>query len=205
MLGCGSNNASVPKALLDAVEKPTATGGYPKGPYNTREGDVIEDFCFSGWEDPEAASYDPGKSTQICLSDFHADPDARLLLVESCAIWCAACRSEYGGDGQNRPSLSQRLAERKSDGFRILGTLFQNAESKAATPTDAAAWAKTFSLDFPFAVDSSDHLARYASSSVAPFNMLIDTQTMKIQLELEGDEPSVLFTAVDHFLGATGP
>jgi hypothetical protein len=113
-LGCGSNNASVPPALLDAVEKPSATGAYPEGPYSTREGDVVADFCFSGWEDPEAASYDPGTTSKICLSDFHTDPDARLLLVESCAIWCAACRSEYGGDGAQRPSLSERLAERKS-------------------------------------------------------------------------------------------
>jgi hypothetical protein len=204
-LGCGSNNASVPQALLDAIEKPTATGAYPKGPYGTREGDVIEDHCFSGWRDPKAASYDPGELSQICFSDFHGDPDARLLLVESCAIWCAACRTEYGGDGAARPSLGDRLAQRKSEGFRILGTIFQNVQSKPATPADAAAWAKVYSIDFPFAVDSDDHLARFASSAVAPFNVLVDARTMKVVLELEGDEPSILFTDVDHFLGATGP
>ena len=199
---CSSNATEVPQPLLDAIKKQN-TAGYPAGPYGSRVGDVVDNLCFSGWKDPKAMAYAPGRLAPICLGDFHTDASARLLLVESCAIWCAACRSEYGGNGTTQPSLAQRLEERKSRGFRVMGTIFQDAESKPATPSDAATWASTYSLEFPFAVDQDHELGLFTSSVVAPFNLLIDTRTMKIVLELQGDEPSVLFSAADDFLSST--
>ncbi|HEX7671985.1 MAG TPA: hypothetical protein VF395_20460 [Polyangiaceae bacterium] len=202
LAACSSNATEVPQPLLDAIKKQN-TAGYPAGPYGSRVGDVVQNLCFSGWKDPKAAAYAEAELAPICLGDFHDDKAARLLLVESCAIWCAACRSEYGGNGTTQPSLAQRLDERKSHGFRVLGTIFQDAESKPATPADAATWASTYSLEFPFAVDQDHKLGLFTSSVVAPFNLLIDTRTMKIVLELQGDEPSVLFSAADDFLNST--
>lgn len=202
VLACSSNATEVPQPLLDAIKKQN-TAGYPAGPYGSRVGDVVQNLCFSGWKDPKAAAYDPAKFAPICLGDFHADPAVRLLHVESCAIWCAACRAEYGGNGASEPSLSQRLDEQKSRGYRVVGTLFQDAESKPAAPSDAVTWASTYSLEFPFALDPDHQLGLFTSSVVAPFNLLIDTRTMKIVLEVVGDEPSVLFSAVDDFLNST--
>jgi hypothetical protein len=207
LVACGTNNAGVSKELLDAVRdlnRPSdgdaGSASYPSPPYGTSQGDVVDDLCFQGWTDPEKAGYDPTKLTKICLSDFHADPAVRLLLVESCAIWCVACKFEYGGS-MDRPSLEKQLEARKSKGFRVLGTLFQNGAGGPAAPTDAAQWASVYSLTFPFAVDSDHQLGLFTSPNVAPFNLLIDTRTMKIVLGVEGDEPAVLFGKVDEFLG----
>jgi hypothetical protein len=175
--------------------------GYPPGPYGTGVGDVVQDLCWEAWKDPKADGYDPSKLKPLCLSDFHAEREARLLLVNSSAIWCVACRAEYGGsEGANgRPSLADHLAERRDDGFRVLGTMFQDAASEPATGADAAQWARTYSIDFPFAVDDDHHLGLFTTSSIAPFNLLLDTRTMKVVLELEGDEPATLFGEVDAF------
>lgn len=221
MSGCGENHAGVPEDLLRAIQNPAVVDSgssapdagsgpvtpYPSGPYGVRVGDVVQDLCFQGWVNPAATQFDPARFQRICLSDFHADPEAKLLLVESCAIWCAACRSEYGGNGSTQPSLSQRLAERRGRGFRVLGTLFQDAVSEPASPADAQTWAKAFSIDFPFVADPDHQLGLFTSANVAPFNLLVDAKTMKIVLALSGDEPSVLFSAVDRFLGTapSGP
>lgn len=205
LAACGTNNAGVSKELLDAVRdlnraSADDAGAYPSPPYGTKPGDVVQDLCFQGWLDPEKAGYDPTKLTKMCLSDYHADQSVRLLLVESCAIWCVACKFEYGGS-TDRPSLEKQLEARKSKGFRVMGTLFQNGSNGPAAPSDAAQWASVYSLTFPFAIDPDHQLGLFTSSNVAPFNLLIDTRTMKIVLALEGDEPAVLFGKVDEFLG----
>jgi hypothetical protein len=204
--GCGTNNAGdIPPDLLATLRKlnePRDGGGgatYPGPPYGTKVGATVEDLCFDGWVNPAASDYDPAKTTKICLSDFHADADARLLLIESCAIWCVACKFEYGGSG-DRPSLTEQLVQRKDKGFRVFGTIFQNGQSGAATAQDASVWSSTYSLSFPFAVDHDHFIGRFTSPKIAPFNMLIDTRAMKIVLALDGDEPAVLFGKVDSFL-----
>jgi hypothetical protein len=199
LAGCGSNNADVPAALLDAVKHQGTTAGYPEGPYGTRVGDTVENLCFSGWTHPKTAGFDAGQLGPLCLGDFNDETDARLLLVESCAVWCVACRFEYGGS-EDHQSLGDALDARRAEGFRVLGTIFQGGNSDPATPKDAATWAKTFDVDFPFAVDEEHKLGLFTSPNVAPFNLLVDTRTMKIVFLLDGDEPATLFDKVDRFL-----
>jgi hypothetical protein len=202
LVACGTNSAGVPDDLLDAIRNQGNGAEYPEGPYGTGVGDVVQNLCFDAWKDPKADGYDPARFQKLCLSDFHADPAARILHVNSSAIWCVACRSEYGGSSgsDGRPSLADHLAERQGDGYRLLGTMFQNAASEPASGADAALWARTYSIEFPFALDDAHQLGLFTSSSIAPFNLLVDTKTMKVVLELEGDEPAVLFGAVDGFL-----
>jgi hypothetical protein len=201
LVACGGKTADVPPDLLDAIKHPEGSGNYPPAPYGTRAGDTVQNLCFDGWKDPKAAGFDPSAFTRICFADYH-DPTgttAKLLLVESCTVWCAACRSEYEGSG-NRPSLTDQLTTRAAEGFRVMGTIFQDAAANPATATDAASWARTYDLAFPFALDQDHQLELFSPSTVAPFNMLIDTMTMKIVLELQGDEPATLFQAADDFL-----
>lgn len=204
-VACGGNSADVPPSLLDAIKHPDVpdggTNAYPPPPYGGRVGDTAPNLCFDGWMNPKAAGFDPGAFTRICLGDFHDSSGSRtkLLLIESCAIWCVACRAEYGGSG-NRPSLQDQLAQRESNGFRVLGTIFQDAAAQPAKGTDAASWARTYDLTFPFAEDPLHELGQLsAPTSAAPYNVLIDTRTMKIVLELQGDEPATLFRTVDDF------
>ena len=112
---------------------------------------------------------------------------------------CESCQFEYQGSG-SRPSLAQNLATRQAPGFRVLGTLFQNARQGPASVTDAVAWAETYAVGFPFVVDDQHLLGLFTSPNEAPFNLLIDTRTMKIVTEVNGDEPLVLYGAIDAFL-----
>lgn len=199
LAACGSNASDVPPDLVDAIRKMGEGADYPPGPYGTRTGEVVRNLCFDGWRNPKADAYDPARLERICLSDFR-DAGAKLLMIESCAIWCAACKAEYGGSA-DRPSLSEHFATRETKGFRLLGTIFEDGQSNPAETDDAVAWATTYDLSFPFAKDPDYQIAGlFSSPQAAPFNLLVDTATMKIVLELEGDEPATLFGAVDDFL-----
>jgi hypothetical protein len=195
---CGSNRSDVPPELVDAINGSERAGPYPGGPYGTAEGDTLPDFCLEGWTDPAAAGYDTERLAPICMHDFHEDGGARLLLVNSSAVWCTACRAEYGG-GASRPDLSERLDERRGRGLRLLGTLFESNGPEPASPAEAAAWAEAYSLDFPFALDSEYALG---SSSIAPTNRVVDVETMKVLLSVDGDEPALLFGYIDGILDA---
>lgn len=202
-LACGNNAAELPPELLDAIRNQGSgqDGNYPEGPYGTMVHDTVKNLCFDGWMDPAAAGYDPSKFQQICLADFY-DPTGetvQVLLLNAGAVWCTACKIEYQG-GQGRPSLAKNFELRRDRGFRVLGTIFQDAKNNPATPMDASLWAKTFELDFPFAIDPDFKLGAFTSPSQAPFNMLIDARSMEIIQQLEGDQPALLFTTVDTLL-----
>jgi hypothetical protein len=206
LTACGSNYADVPPELLEAIKNRTASN-YPPGPYGTEVGDTVRDMCFTGWRDPKAADFDPTEAAEFCIGEYHDPTGARtkLLLVNSGALWCVACRSEYGGSG-DRPSLSQHLGERIDHGFRVIGTLYQDDGGQPATTTDAASWARTYDLQFPFGADPLHQFGLFTKPNVAPFNLLIDTRTMKVVLGVPGDEPAQLFQRVDDFLAANaGP
>jgi hypothetical protein len=98
------------------------------------------------------------------------------------------------------PSLGAQLATRESEGFRVAGALFQGIGQKVpATASDAVAWAQSYDVAFPFLLDDKHLIGAFVQGDTAPFNMLIDTRTMKIVLEVAGDEPATIFGTVDNF------
>ena len=200
--GCGSNEPDLPPDLLDAIAANGSGGGnFPTG------ANVVRNFCFEGWNDPLAAGFDTDSFEQICFSDFY-DPDGakgiNVLLVNTAAIWCTACKIEWGGSG-SRKSLSEEATERESRGFRVLGLLFEDAENNRAEPEDVALWAETFDVEIPFAMDADFQMGLYADQTIQPFNMVLDAQTMEIVAEVNGDQPSVLFAEVDALLDKKAP
>ncbi|NRA31995.1 MAG: hypothetical protein HRU17_01520 [Polyangiaceae bacterium] len=201
-VGCGSKeHDDIPDGLLSAIANAGSATTAWEGPYGNRTGDVIAEHCFDGWQDPSAAQFDSESMSEICLSDFY-DPTgntSRILHISTSAGWCASCGTEYQGTA-SRPSLSARWQQRRAQGFAVLGTLFQDNNENPATPADASIWTELYNVDFPFAVDPSFQLGLYADESVQPFNMLIDTTTMTIITQLEGDNPEVLWSAVDQAL-----
>lgn len=194
VVGCGSNQSEVPPELMDAIRTSERNGNT-----GSEVGDTVENLCFDGWRNPKAAGFDPNRFEKICLYDFADDTSARLLLVNAGAIWCITCRTEYDGSA-DRPSMHDNLQSRYAQGYRILGTLFQGAQGDPATPDDAVTWAETFDVDFPFAPDPKLQMGSFFTPAAAPFNMLVDLSSMKILNKLEGDEPAVLYSAVDDFL-----
>jgi hypothetical protein len=202
LVGCGSrSNDDVPPELLQAIADSRGGGDdYPEGPYGSAVGDVARDLCVTGWRDPRGSDYDPDASERICFSDFFDSEaeDHRLLVVNTSAVWCSACATEYGG--ASGPSFSEEVAERHDDGLRALGTIFQDIEAEPAGIDEAVLWSKRFEVDFPFGYDESFAMGEYAHPELQPFNMVMDTRTMEIVLQVEGFEPETLWSAVDDLL-----
>jgi hypothetical protein len=201
--GCGSRGEDeIPEALLTAIREGSEPGAdYPPGPYGSAVGDVAQNVCIRGWRDPAGDDYAQSKLQTLCFSDFW-DPGATthsLLLVNTSALWCTACRSEYGGT-ESRPSLGSAVQQRTGRGLRLLGVLFQDAERNPATVENAALWATTFEVDFPFGYDEPFAMGAFADPILQPFNMLLDTRTMQIVFTLQGDDPETLWPAIDQRL-----
>lgn len=199
--GCGAqNNGDIPPELLQAI----AEGGgsdmdYPAGPTGGAVGDVADNRCVRGWQDPAASGYAPSAMQPICLGDFW-DPQAkdhRLLLVNTAAIWCQVCQLEYQGSGSRGP-LREEAQTRKVAGLRVLGSLFQDGSYQPATERDAINWARTFDVDFPFGLDAEFEFGAFAAADVQPLNMVIDTRTMKILLKAQ--EAEAAWALIDSLL-----
>ncbi len=198
-IGCGTNRPDIPKELLQPAGDSGASG-YPAGPYGSSEGDTVENFLFTqAWLDPEAAGYDPAKLAPIQFSDFY-DPDGtkgiEILLVNTAAVWCSACKAEHGGSGSTK-NLNDHFDELSPKGFRILSLLFQDAQSNPATPDHLVAWTSSFETHFPMGLDPEFQMGRYATSETAPLNMVVDARTMKILKKYVGDQSAVIWPYIE--------
>lgn len=197
---CGTNDPEIPPDLLDAIRASGGqSGSYPTGPYGTTPGDVVRNLCFDGWRDPVAAGFDPSRFERLCFGDFH-DPDGsegiRVLLVNTAALWCLACKQEWCGTG-SRESLTEETRRREARGLRTLGLLFEDAEGNRAKESHAASWTEACEVSIPFGLDADFAMDAYADADIQPFNMVIDASDMTIVAQKSGDQPGDLFAVID--------
>jgi thiol-disulfide isomerase/thioredoxin len=191
---------SVPSAVSEGDFRPHAL--YPAGPYGSEVGSIIADHAFLGWRDPVGVGFDPTRLEEIRLSDFH-DPrgqNTELIVLNSSAVWCPACRSEM----QTLDRLDMSGNYRRSK-VVIVGTLFEDAVGAPAKPQDLALWGKglTFLIDFPLVLDPGLKLGPYFSQSVTPLNLIIDARTMEI-LRVYMGYSATFWSYVDAELEARG-
>ena len=194
LVACGSNTPTIPPELL-------ASGGceapdYPNGPFGTEEGDVVANGCFQGFRDPTKVSHDASSLQNIAFADYYDPTGSKgisLILIDTSAVWCSACRVEHEG-------LSAKNNEYSSRGLRIVSTLFQDAQRNPATAADLATWVETFKSNYAMLIDPDYQLGAYAPADTAPLNMVVDARTMKIQKKLLGDQESVLWPYIDDSL-----
>lgn len=203
-LGCGTNRPDIPQELLEFEGGTGATGGnYPSGPYGSTPGEVAPNLTFTqGWLDPKAAGYDPATLAPIAFSDFY-DPTGttyEILLVNTSATWCSACKIEHGGSGQS-PSLNAHMAELGPKGLVILSLLFEDASNNDAEPNDLVDWTKSFETEFPMALDPEYQMKTFQpNKSLAPFNMVIDARTMTILETYVGDQAAQIWPFIEQKL-----
>ena len=210
--GCGSSQNDIPPELLAAIQtrssNTTATqvGNYPTANIGNQVGSTAQNLCFPGWMNPAAAGFDFSQTNEICFSDFFdpAGQEHTLLLVNTAALWCGACKTEYGGQGE-RPPLRDEIAERQARGLRVLGAVFQGVDHQPASNSDIELWAQVYEVNFPLALDAEFRMGAFTSSDAAPYNALIDTRTMQIVLVLQGDHPAALWPTVDQYLAENPP
>jgi hypothetical protein len=188
-LGCGSNTPKIPPELLATGS--CTSGSYPSGPFGTEEGDTLSDACFQGFRDPSRGS--DGPLERVAFADYY-DPNGvrgiRLILINTAAVWCSACRTEHEG-------LGARTDEYRERGLRIVSTLFQDARRNPASERDLRTWVDTFSSNYAMLLDADYQLGAFASAETAPLNLVVDARTMRIEKKLLGDQASVLWPLID--------
>jgi len=191
LLACGSNTPTIPPELL--ASGGCASPDYPDGPFGTEEGDTLANACFKGFRNPSKVSHDQASLETIAFSDYY-DPTGskgfQLVLIDTSAVWCSACRTEHEG-------LSAKNDEYSPKGLRIIGTLFEDINHDPATIKDLSNWVETFSSDYAMVLDPDYQLGAYASADTAPLNMVVNARTMKIEKKLLGDQPTVLWPFID--------
>ena len=207
---CGSGGPELPPELLVAIAqaRPVASASdYPLPPYGAEPGDTLENACFKeAWLNPVAAKFDPAQLEEVCFSRFYnpsGKSSPRVLLISTGALWCSACRAEWGGS-QSAPSLLQVHDELGPQGLAVLGLFFQDAAGNPASVQAIQTWAKLFEVDVPFGRDPDFVMGKYARESVQPFNMLVDTTNMQILARFEGDQSELIFSTIRAKL-AQGP
>jgi hypothetical protein len=187
--GCGTNRPEIPPELLagGGCEAP----GYPEGPYGGEVGDTVRNFCFQGVRSAAGGA----KLESLSFGDFY-DPEGEryeLVLINSAAIWCAACQVEHEG-------LPQRYEQLAPQGFGLLSALFQDAAGEPADGGDLDVWLETFEPNFPMVLDPDYQLGAYASAETAPLNLVVDARSMRITRKFIGDQAAVLWPYVEEEL-----
>ena len=195
LFGCGSNTPKIPAELL--ASGGCASPDYPSGPFGVEEGDTLANACFKGFRNPKTVSHQESSLETIAFSDYY-DPTGskgfELVLINTAAVWCSACRTEHEG-------LSAKNAQFFGRGLRTVSTLFQDAKRDPATLRDLSNWVETFSSDYAMVLDPDYQLGVFASAETAPLNLVVDARTMKIEKKLLGDQATVLWPFIDASLG----
>jgi hypothetical protein len=193
---CGGNEPEIPPELLacDGSGAGEVTG--------TEEGDVMADATFQGWLDPQAAlaTTPPEPTETIRFSDFGATADAtgaELLLVNSAALWCSACREEH----ERLPELYAGWAPR---GLVIFTLIFQDGAGNPATVGHLEAWGRAYGTNFPLAIDPELVTGLYSPPEAAPLNMLVDVRTRTILSKVVGNQEAALTALIERELGERG-
>ena len=146
---------------------------YPPPPYGVVPGDIIENLRFVGTD-----------NTIIELSDFHNDPDAKLLMVFATAGWCVWCGVENEVLlGWDQSGLGpDEDGEYSPEGLRVLGIVFEDEDGNAADADYADDYfgPRGYDVDYTYASDPFFDLGRYFDAQATPLNMFIRTDTMEI-------------------------
>ncbi len=172
--------------------------GYPPGPYGVNVGDIIENTSFDG--------FGGGQTNQlktISLGDFYNPTDAaqkpRLLVLAMKAMWAspAVVQAEKLNyvfwNGSNRVEFLSVFSDGQSSGI-------------AATKDELKFWVTAFSVAHPVALDPnfSKLSALFAVGGAAvPYNVYIDTRTMKIvEQQAGGQEFDTTNSVLNGLLGS---
>lgn len=170
---------------------------YPAGPYGTNVGSTVQNQQFEGWTDPKAVNYNWTNHKIISFADYY-DPDGskgdKVILLNASAYWCTVCQAEYG------ELPSDYTNKYKAEGVVFIGTLFQDANSNAAQPTDLVNWSKAYEVDFPMLLDPTFKLGAFFTADATPMNLVIDARTMKIVGKVLGGNLPQIWQDIDNQL-----
>lgn len=182
----------------------TAPLSYPPGPYGVTRGQIIQDFEFSGFPDPDAE-----RSTLVTLrlGDFYnptgdgtfdegsplgsGKAKPRALAIVLGAVWCSPCQEEAR---QDLPDQHERLTPIGGQIFFILEE--SSNPGVPSTKQDLVNWTKTFDNAYPSVLDPNRSMAAVVKPDTYPGNIIIDTRDMSIVDIVTGSPPDSYWDAV---------
>ncbi len=136
---------------------------YPEGPYGSTVNAVFGNVTFT-----------TGDGEEFSLADARALGGSKIIL-STAAGWCSVCREE-----QDR---LEAIAELRAD-VTVLVAIFQDTFYSPASESYVADWKTGTNQEMTHAIklaDSENRMSAFYESSVAPLNMLLDTETMVIE------------------------
>jgi hypothetical protein len=192
--GCGSNKPELPPDL--SAPASCVAPSYPAGPYGSEPGALLKNACFRGFSAPDRGPLREEALEPLALSDFY-DPKGegtvRVLLLNTAALWCAACQIEHR-------TLPERYRELSPRGLALVTAVFQDERYEPAEFSDLTAWVDTFQTNFPIVLDPGYSFGLYASAETAPLNLVVDPKTMTILEKFVGDQPAVMWPYIEALL-----
>lgn len=187
---------------------------YPCGPYGTQKDNIAANLTFLGFWDPGALCkphadqvIDLDNVVAISFQDWYlaneacVDEKKKLLWVNVAAGWCVPCMAEVTAI-QNTMAAGDFPAE-----VGFLNIVFETDDRVPITEAFTKAWStaltsnKPVKLEFPIVMDPEFKMGAYFNANATPFNMLVDTSTMKIIYRDVGADFPAIITATNEFLG----
>lgn len=175
--GCG--------AAAPSVQPASDRSAYPAGPYDVDEGAVLAPLSFVAVD---------GSAFDIDRAVF-ADPQARVLLLNTAAGWCGACVEE-------QPVLQELVSARPA--LSVVVALFEDADGAAADADLARAWQERHGVDFDVVADPAFVLQAFYDPSLTPMNMVVDVDTMTIRRVGTGFDEDAVTALIDALLAEKG-
>jgi hypothetical protein len=184
--GCEQNLA--PPFPEGQGQAPDSGSLYPAGPYGVAVGDVIPNFGFIGYANPETST---DEEQAIELADFWnptgedtfpeesifgaGEPKPTVLAVVLSAVWCGPCQYEAA---ELLPGEHAKYAPRGGQFMLVL--VDGPSQGSPAEISQLKSWTGKYETRFPAVVDPQYQLGSLFPSSAFPANILIDTETMEI-------------------------
>jgi thiol-disulfide isomerase/thioredoxin len=200
------------RSLVDLLGTPSdgsATCGlkvYPCAPYGTKTKDVTTNVEFLGFTDPgqlckdhKDEALDLNTVAKVTFKDWYrADPTAtcgrQLLWVIVSAGWCGPCKAEV------KSTQEQYAAGAVDKRLGILNVVFETDDQGVpADETFIKQWISAFKVTFPVVMDPTFKMGLYFDKAATPFNMLVDTSSMRIYYTQVGGDASTVGPQIQAF------
>ncbi len=147
-----------------STSSPSASPGYPPGPYGVNAGEIIENIQLTTLE-----------GTPYELKSIHqagTQGSARAAVLYVTATWCFSCRPAVDW-------INQKVASSGGSVVAVAVVL----EDKQYQPADVATgreFAEGYGVKFPTMIDPARQLDKYRASGVIPLTVIIDPAAMRI-------------------------
>jgi hypothetical protein len=207
--GGGLEKASATKftnynaALNDTGFQPPAD--YPAGPYGVGLHSTVADLAFVAVHDPISLSNIPGGAELVHLDKYRS---AKALLITAGAGWCEYCNDEepkvesfYEQCNAGATGVCPANTDSGTTNLAVLEVLVN--DQNLGEPADLnflTEWAKHYSVQFDLGVDPTQVLQAYYTLDALPAHMLIQTSTMQIMWQNNGEDMVQLQSAVNYVL-----